>query len=367
MGEKIEMKRVLIRPRLEGQFGNDFFTYEIKEYPAFYGTGWTVALREVLREKGYQLETVDMAETIDDFCNADKIIFMGYYKDKYFEQCLDHGLKDKMVYYEVEFPSSNNLELTSSMDGNYAPSSYLKEFGRVLTWNKDLVDNKRVFYMQRPNNWYKKLLLEIPFRERNLLVLASSNKSGNIDGELYSEREKAVEFFQDEIPGQFDLYGRGWSKSISRYVKRRLGFTVSDYTKSSWLATKLVGEKNHSKCLKGWTTNIYESYSKYRFALVYENLGGYRGSVSNRIFDCLQAGCVPIYLGASDIEEIVPKGCFIDKREFDYERLLKLIENMGEERWASILEMGKMFLVSPQGKRHFEKDWATDFTEVLLR
>jgi len=357
------MRSIFIRPRLDEQFGDKLFTWSSDLYPAFYGSGWAVALKEALAKRGYQLMTIDMAETLRELCDADKIIFMGYYNDSYFKDC--NGLEDKMAYYEVEFPVNENVEFG---EGGCAPGWYLDKFSRILTWKKDMVDNKRVFYMQRPNNWYHGQLSNVAFSDRRLCVMASSNKISNVTGELYSERRRAVEFLQryDAI----DLYGRGWTRSITRFVRRKLGMSVDDSRvfRTSWLARRLAGEADYSKCLKGsWTVDgIYETYARYKFAIVYENLGGLRGAVSNRIFDCLQSGCIPIYLGASDIEEIVSPDCFVDKREYTYDELLSFMIEMDEDTFRKYLANGRRFLMS-EGLKHFEEGWAKEFSEVLLK
>jgi len=55
--------------------------------------------------------------------------------------------------------------------------------------------------------------------------------------------------------------------------------------------------------------------SKYKFMICYENCV-YDGYVSEKIFDCMAAGVIPVYLGAPDISSLVPESCFIDRRKF---------------------------------------------------
>ncbi|WP_226896450.1 glycosyltransferase family 10 domain-containing protein [Poseidonibacter ostreae] len=61
------------------------------------------------------------------------------------------------------------------------------------------------------------------------------------------------------------------------------------------------------------------------------------GYITEKIFDSFFAGCVPVYLGADNITEHIPKECFIDKREFDtYEKLYKYLKNMSDEEYVTI-------------------------------
>ena len=48
-----------------------------------------------------------------------------------------------------------------------------------------------------------------------------------------------------------------------------------------------------------------------------------KGWLTEKLFECLRTGTIPIYWGATDIEELVPTDCFIDMRRFaDYSELL---------------------------------------------
>ena len=55
---------------------------------------------------------------------------------------------------------------------------------------------------------------------------------------------------------------------------------------------------------------------QYKFSICYENMSDMPGYITEKIFDCFFAGCVPIYLGASNMTDYIPGGTFIDKRKF---------------------------------------------------
>ena len=55
---------------------------------------------------------------------------------------------------------------------------------------------------------------------------------------------------------------------------------------------------------------------KYRFCICYENIKDVSGYVTEKIFDAFWAGCIPVYLGADNISDHVPKNCFISRRDF---------------------------------------------------
>lgn len=51
--------------------------------------------------------------------------------------------------------------------------------------------------------------------------------------------------------------------------------------------------------------------ARYPFCLAFENSIG-PDYVTEKVFDALSAGSIPVYLGAPNIAEFVPKGCYID-------------------------------------------------------
>jgi hypothetical protein len=88
--------------------------------------------------------------------------------------------------------------------------------------------------------------------------------------------------------------------------------------------------------------------------LCYENIREEPGYITEKIFDCMRAGCVPIYWGAPNITEYVDPGAFIDRRKFksdseleafllsinehEYERLQKAMQDyLQSELFAKFL------------------------------
>lgn len=364
---------ILIHPKsMQPPFNNRIFTIaSTRLHPRRYGfylQYWRCALRDCLRERGYELKTIDLG----DVRKAEKIVFVSMHHNEYFQSCLKYGLNERMVLFEVEFPINKIPE----KEADYPTDEYRNHFGKVLTWNDDLVDNVRIFKMHRPNNWYRGKIGDVRFKDRKLVTMVNSNKYSDHPLQQYSERREAVLFFQEHCPSQFDLYGSHWDRSVIRYMANRLpvvkynerGFPrkverkLGIETVIAWF----LGERCYSKSYKGWTANPYQTISKYRFCIVYECTGGMNGAVSDKIFDAFQAGCVPIYLGATNIPEIIPVNTFIDKTKFTYLELLEYLKSVEEEEFKEYLFNIKAFLDSDEGRIHFEREWAQHFCEVLL-
>ena len=129
------------------------------------------------------------------------------------------------------------------------------------------------------------------------------------NNELYGERLKAIRYWSD-VPG-FDLYGYGWD----RRPRHPLYFHYGKYVR---------------KVFRGSVADKIKTLSSYKFTICFANCA-YRGYVDEKIFDCLAAGSIPIYLGAPDVEKSVPPSCFIDFRRFaDYSALHKFLSGLTE-------------------------------------
>lgn len=129
--------------------------------------------------------------------------------------------------------------------------------------------------------------------------------------ELYRVRLDAIEYFARS--GGFDLFGLDWDKPIAGAETRFRSAVDACYR-----GTIPPGEK-------------LEVLSRYRFALCFENTC-FPGYVTEKIFDCMAAGCVPVYLGAPDIASYVPEATFIDMRRFSgFAELAAHLDSLDDE------------------------------------
>lgn len=71
------------------------------------------------------------------------------------------------------------------------------------------------------------------------------------------------------------------------------------------------------------------------------------GYITKKIFGAFCAGNVPVYWGAEDIEDYIPRCCFIDKREFsDYGELYEFLHQMPEQTYLGYQQAIRDFLAS---------------------
>ena len=209
--------------------------------------------------------------------------------------------------------------------------NYHQNFQKIFTWRDDLVDNKKYF------KFYLPMMLNLPenlpnFKQRKLCCTVLANKHSTHQFEIYSERRSIINFFDKNHNSDFDLYGQGWSR-------------------------------NEFSCYRGAPANKEETIKKYKFCVCYENTKNMNGCVTEKIFECLSAGSVPIYLGAPNIETYVPKNCFIDRRDFNSnQEMYNYLKNMPEQAYNQILENIYNFLKTEQANLY---SWG-NFIEIFV-
>lgn len=204
-----------------------------------------------------------------------------------------------------------------------------KYFGKVFTWDDDLVDGKHFFKFHYPV-LKPRIDSIVSFEKKKFCTLIASRLSSKYPKQLYSEREKIIRFFEDK-PGEFDLYGRNWEKRKFKNYKGAIGDKIA--------------------VLK-----------EYKYCICYENTRDIKGYITEKIFDCFEAGVIPIYLGASNVEHYIPPTCFIDRRLFKTDAdLYKFLKTITPEQYAAYLAAAEKFLNSPQAQAFSEQSFVNNY------
>lgn len=159
--------------------------------------------------------------------------------------------------------------------------------------------------------------------------------------DLYQKRLEAICYFAD-VPG-FRLYGTGWDK---------LG-RMSEYLQ----AAKRAGATSVDDKIKAMTS--------FRFALCFENCV-FPGYVTEKIFDCFFAGCIPVYWGAPDITDFVPAKTFVDARKFDsWMNLDRYLREMPESEAQCYHAAARDFLASDAFARFHQDYFVAELMGIL--
>jgi hypothetical protein len=167
----------------------------------------------------------------------------------------------------------------------------------------------------------------------------------SLRSELYTLRLKLIYFFHKS--GKFDLYGRNWEKKIFGISKKYHKAALSVY--------------------KGSVEDKIATMSNYKFALCIENIV-YPGYITEKIFDCLFAGCIPIYYGAPDVQDYIPENCYIDYRKFNNNNDLEIyLNNFDNIKFKNFNSNISNFLQSAKFKEYTCKSYAEKLFSTITK
>ncbi|WP_292144039.1 glycosyltransferase family 10 domain-containing protein [Butyrivibrio sp.] len=268
--------------------------------------GTHVLFAEAFRSRGIEFHTIDCYEKLEDI---DCFLFFSV-NYKWYKEIMQRNLLDRAFYCSAEPP----VVVPKNTKEGYA--KLLKWFGGILTWNYDLVDNRRIFKRNIPFDFVKRYG-DVDYKDRKLITSISGNKTSDNENELYSEREKVIIWLENNHKEDFDFYGTGWDSLLH-------------------------------PCYKGTVYDKCITYHGYRFAICFENSKNIRGYVTEKICDCLCSGIVPIYLGADDVSLYIPKEAFIDYSEYSsLEDLYAYLKNMSEKEYMGYIDAAKKYVDNP--------------------
>lgn len=263
---------------------------------------WPLEMRDALKRLGHVPIWVNR---LDGLQNVDKLIMLSSISSR-------SDMMGTLRRYPKGVLIAVLWEPPTVYPDNYA-ADFFNSFSKIVTWDNSLLDNRCFFYFCYPV--LQPMINEtVSFETKKLAVMINMNKGSSHKDSLYAERREVIMFFKNNHAGDFDLYGHDWPN-----FKNYKGQTDDKIA-----------------CLKG-----------YRFCYAYENMRNVSGYVTEKIFDAFAAGCVPIYWGAKNITDYVPKNCFIDRRDFsNNEQLYQFLKNMSKEVYETYIANIKKFLAS---------------------
>jgi alpha(1,3/1,4) fucosyltransferase len=233
-------------------------------------------------------------------------------------------------------------------------------YDRVFTWNESLVDNQRYFLLRLGFN-LKFDPGDKNFKDRKLCTMIAGYKYFcNHPRELYTKRNDAVKWFTRFHPTEFEYYGKNWPDYLSSPRFNKIFRIIPSSIKRIFFLRNTT--------YRGVLATKHTSLQRYRFSICYENMCDVPGYVTEKIFDSFAAGCIPIYWGASNIKELIPADCFIDRRDFKtYEDLYDYIKKIDTRQYLDYLDNIKKYLNSEDANIFTATTYAQTLTNYILQ
>jgi alpha(1,3/1,4) fucosyltransferase len=218
----------------------------------------------------------------------------------------------------------------------------LARYRKIFTWNDSLVDGNRFIKINFPNPLHVHSSDGFVARD-HFCCLISSNKAllKKDERNLYPERVNVIRWFEQYAPQDFYLYGVGWDMPAAR------GGSIGKLTHRFWGVLKRFVKLKPFPSYRGKVAHKREVLTKTRFSICYENIRDLPGYITEKIFDSFFSGCVPVYWGASNINDYIPVDCFIDRRKFRCtEEVYHFLKAMTEDEFKGYQQRIATFLQS---------------------
>jgi hypothetical protein len=236
----------------------------------------------------------------------------------------------------------------------------LARYAKWFAWDGELRDDPRTVPLLYPNRfstegWHG------PEKRPLFCVLVASNKALTVvdPRDQYQARVRIMDWYEHHAPTDFHLFGRGWERPAA--LPGRWGRVRNQFRK---IVARFLPAKSPYATWRGPVDDKIELLTRARFCLAHENCRDLAGYVTEKLFDCFRAGCVPVYVGPKEIAELVPTDCFIDGRAFATPAALDaFLRTIDDASYRGYQERIRAFLGSDRAKP-FSQD---HFADVIVR
>lgn len=294
-----------------------------------------VRLRQQLFERGVSIHTADMLSSggqhgdcyyysLGILDNFEKVASSGIATLKAFI-CMEPPLVAPKIYESLP-------QLTSVFERTYVPNTW----GDGYSLEKVNCQKLECFHWPITFNHVLEPFWSAGDRLRKVVVVNGNHKPASRHREHYSTRIDAMAALAKL--GVVDLFGRGWNKlwgktSTWPHFWRHYRALMSVY--------------------RGPCASKYEVLSRYKYCLCFENMS-IDGYITEKIFDCIYAGTIPLYLGAPNVASFIPEDVYIDVRRFSsWEEMWDVVKSLPESEINLMRQAGRQFLSSESGNKFY--------------
>jgi len=250
------------------------------------------------------------------------------------QRCLAHGTPFLLVI-------SENFHLQP-----HATYRELKPLARkILTYDLDEVDGQKVFWLpysldMKAGRQKREWALEQA--RPHLLGMVNSWKKSEMPGDLYRKRNRLAIQAGKTLKGEMFLAGSGWDRHLVYSLK--------------WQRSLAKRWPSLARRLFQWPTSAYQgvlgfgeaklqALARCEFALVPENCSSLRGYITEKIFNALFAGCIPIYQGHPEATRWLPPEAFLPMERFrSGAQMVQFLRAMTREEREAYRDAGTRFL-----------------------
>lgn len=210
-------------------------------------------------------------------------------------------------------------------------------------------------------NWlyqpYNFISSKIDFKKRSSSpVLVAASKFGNSPRSLYWLRRKLIRMC-DKKHLQLDVYGPDWNMSITKELRMRI-YSIRQFLKHGnspkWRdCFSMLGYKPHH--YHGIIESKEKLLRQYAISIVIEND---EDALSEKLFDCLQAGVVPVYVGPN-LESLPFLESALIRADANPESIINILSSLDE----SLITIKQEAILDLHSNPKLLDDWSSSAVE----
>jgi len=239
----------------------------------------------------------------------------------------------------------------------------LSRYAKWFTWDEKLMKEPRAVRLFYPNKIESG---EKPRPEARPLFLAlvASNKALNFvdPRSQHQERIRIIDWYEKNESNDFHLYGIGWDCAAA--LSGQWGRICNQIKK---LLARFSQPQSPFKTWRGPIKDKIELLKQARFCIAHENSRDLPGYITEKIFDCFRAGCVPVYVGPKEIHDFIPEECFIDGRKFSNPAEMDaFLRSIDDETYREYQKSIKDFLLSERAKPFSQEYFVDTIVQTIL-
>ena len=303
-----------------------------------------VYFKQKCHELGHQVGTSCSME-LD---SADIIVFLDYpnRNDSFFRKAIYSQARKYLVVTEPKLVNKNNYQ-----------EDKIKIFDSVFSFTHEIPAKKLIPLGYRFNI---KRSFNPSYDNRSGVAMIAANKKFSGDGELYSERKKIIDWYSNNFKADFHLYGRDWN-----YYRFDYNGPFNFLNRFNF--KKIKSNKEFMDIYKGQIDSKRRVLSNHIASFCFENSANEYGYITEKIFDSMFSGCIPIYYGAPDVKNYIPESCYVDYLNFrDITELHNYVVSIKRVEYDSYMKNIKIFLNSKAMQFRHENFFDTIIENVKL-
>lgn len=300
-------------------------------------------LREAFANAGVGLDTQDIRPVKE----ADAVLFLNAPSRRSGDlaSARFRGMPIHVLALESEYIHRQN--------GDY---ELLDTCDTVFTYRGDRVDGKRYFQIRYPQTLRSPRT--VPWASRRFACMLSGNKWSAHSSQLYGARLDVIKWYDRFSSERLDLYGPQWNLPVPRNMVMRLARRIPV------LRNLLAPRLGVWRGIAGAKADVI---SQYRFCFCYENFTGPTGWVTEKIFDAMFAGAVPVYWGGVGSEAVIPRDCYVDAGSYrSIAELDARLRQLSDVECDAYVEAARAFLASPMAKEFSTESFVKTIAERIV-